>query len=551
MSKHIVRAGATLSDPGVIGRETSSQNASPNLAHPRAPRSVPLELASEDALLAYLGVSTKELKKIWWYRGRMYRQFEIAKGKDKSRIISAPDERLKCLQRRVSTLLGQIYRVRHPVHGFVVGKSVKTNACAHLRKRFVLNLDIKDFFPSITENRVRGVLDALTIDSRVASIIARLCCNGGHLPQGAPTSPVLSNMICFRLDKELLAFAKGVRCIYTRYADDITFSSHQPMTSLFNGSVPPAGHFPLDLLIPSLKDTFATNGFTINPDKAHYADRHSRRMVTGVKVNELLNVDRRYVRNIRAALYSVETLGETAAQERFRAQYDGKTDLAAHLEGKISWLRHIRSQSDPVFRSIAVRFNSCFPDRKIRMAPTAAEVRDRAVWVVEHFEGEMAQGSAFFLKGVGLITAAHCVAGVTQVELHHPSKPANKFNASVLKRDDVRDLAILGHAIPQTEYFELERTAHVVADGDELIAVGYPGFGPGDKLNVRDGKVSSLPTKHGVKLIEVTQKLSQGMSGGPLLDSNNAVVGVVHKGGPNEGRDFAIHVEVLNAWLAE
>ena len=513
--------------------------------------SVPPELANEEALFTHLGVSTAEVKKIWWYRERMYRQFSIIKGNRQSRIISAPDERLKYLQGQIATLLNQIYQVRNPVHGYVIGKSVRTNALAHLRKRYVLNLDIKDFFPSITENRVKGALVALTIDRPVARIIARVCCNNGCLPQGAPTSPVLSNMICFRLDKQLLAFAKEARCIYTRYADDITFSSHQPMNALFEGSAPAPGHFPPDLLIPGLTNLFAANGFAINPNKAHYADRHSRRMVTGLKVNELLNVDRRYVRNIRAALYSVETLGKKAAQEKFELQHGGKTQLRAHLEGKISWLRHIRGQSDPVFRSIAIRFNKSFPDHKIEVIPTRAEVRDRAVWVVEHFEGNMAQGSAFFLNGVGLVTAAHCVEEATEVELYHPSKPANKFKAKVLKIDNHRDLAILEHAIPQTEYFELERSLHVVATGDELIAVGYPAFGPGDRLNVRAGKVSSLPIKHGVKYIEVMQDLSPGMSGGPLLDGNNAVVGIAHKGGPKEERDFAIHIDVLNAWLAE
>ena len=512
---------------------------------------MPPELASEAALLTYLGVSAKELKKIWWFRGRMYRQLKIPKGKDKTRIINAPDERLKHLQRQIAPLLDQLYRVRNPVHGFVAGKSVKTNALAHLRKRFVLNIDLKDFFPSITENRVSGVLESLGIGSRVASIIARLCCHNARLPQGAPTSPVLSNMICFRLDRELLAFAKGARCIYTRYADDITFSSHQPMTALFDGPVPPSGHFPPDLLVPALRNTFATNGFALNPDKAHYADRHSRRMVTGLKVNELLNVDRRYIRNIRAALYSVETLGEKAAQEKFKNDHGGTSDLGAHLEGKITWLRYIRGQSDPVFRAIAVRFNGSFPGRKIEVAPTADEVRERAVWVVEHCEPEMAQGSAFFLKDVGLVTAAHCVDGVDEVDLYHPGKPANKFKATVVKRDKDRDLAILEHTIATTEFFEFERSTHAFAVGEELTAVGYPSFGPGDRLNVREGKVSSLPIKHAVKLIEVTQKLSQGMSGGPLLDRNNAVAGVIHKGGPSEGRDFATHIDVLNAWLAE
>lgn len=512
---------------------------------------IPPELVSEAALLTYLGMSAKELKKIWWFRGRMYHQFEITKGNGKVRIINAPNKRLKYIQRKIAPLLDQLYRVRNPVHGFVVGKSVKTNALVHLRKRFVLNIDLKDFFPSITENRVIGVLEALGIDSRVANIIARLCCYNAHLPQGAPTSPVLSNMICFRLDKELLAFAKGVRCIYTRYADDITLSSYQPMTVLFEGSVLPSGHFAPNLLAPAFHNIVVANGFTINPDKAHYADRHSRRMVTGLKINELLNVDRRYVRNIRAALYSVETLGKNAAQKKFESDHGGTSNLDKHLEGKIIWLRHIRGQGDPVFRSIAVRFNANFPERKIEVTPTAAEVRDRAVWVVEHFEGEMAQGSAFFLKDVGLVTAAHCVEGVEEVEVYHPSKPSNAFKATVLNRDGPRDLAILGHTIPDTEYFELERSTHAVAVGEELTAVGYPSFGPGDRLNVRDGKVSSLPVKHGVKLIEVTQKLSQGMSGGPILDNNDAVTGVVHKGGPGEGRDFAIQIGMLYDWLAE
>lgn len=482
----------------------------------------------------------------------MYRQFEIGKANGKSRIINAPDRRLKFLQRQIAPLLDQLYRARGPVHGFVAGKSVKTNALAHLRRRFVLNIDLKDFFPSITENRVIGVLEAIGIDERVASIVARLCCNNAQLPQGAPTSPVLSNMICFRLDRQLRAFAKSARCIYTRYADDITFSSHQPMTALFEGTVPPSGRFPPELLAPALSNIFAANGFAINKNKTHYADRHSRRMVTGLKVNELLNVDRRYVRNIRAALFSVETLGRKASQDKFEKDHSGTSNLGAYLEGKISWLRHIRGQSDPVFRAIAVRFNTSFPERLIEVTPTADEVRDRAVWVVEYASGSVTlQGTTFFLKDVGLVTAEHCVEGVEEVDVYHPSKLANKFKTKVSKRDKDRDLAILTHAIPPTEFFELEGSSGPVAVGQELTALGYPSFGPGDRLNVREGKVSSLSVKHGIDLIEVTQKLSQGMSGGPVLDNDNAVVGIIHKGGPSEGRDFAIKIEVLNVWLAE
>lgn len=509
---------------------------------------IPAELAGEAALLAYLGVGAAELRKIRYYRARMYQHFSVAKGSNKVRMISAPDERLKFLQRRLAEKLTELYRPRKPVHGFVADRSIKTNALAHLHRRFVINIDLKDFFPTISQNRVEGMLSSLGFDFRVAEIIARICCNNGHLPQGAPSSPLLSNMICFRLDRNLMSIAKEARCIYTRYADDITFSSHQPPTALFETTLPPAGPFSPELFAPKLRDVFQQNGFAINADKAHYADRHSRRIVTGLKVNELLNVDRRYVRNIRAALHSIEKLGIKDAEKQFHEKHGGRFSLAAHLQGKISFLTHIKGQSDPVVRSITLRFNKCFPTRPIKVTPTPLEIRDRAVWVVDHSND---QGTAFFLKGVGLVTAAHCVTGVNEVAVLHPSKHANTFKATVRQRDEHRDLAILDHQIPATEYFELDPVSHAIATGDPMTAVGYPGWAPGDPLNVRPGFVSTLTVKSAVQLIEVTQKLAQGMSGGPLLDANDAVAGIIHKGGPSEGRDFAVHISVLEDWLKE
>jgi RNA-directed DNA polymerase len=237
------------------------------------PIPLPPEFADESTLRAHLGLGAKELKKIWWYRGRMYEQFSIAKGAGKARLISAPNRRLKILQSKLAPLLDQLYRVRNPVHGFVTGRSVKTNALAHENRRFVVNLDVQDFFPAITENRIRGLLRALGADDRVAEIVARLCCLDDHLPQGAPTSPVLSNMICYRLDTDLLRIAKGARAIYTRYADDISFSSYQPPAPLFDGALPTVGRFSPELLAPLVRGAFEANGFIVNPSKAHYATR--------------------------------------------------------------------------------------------------------------------------------------------------------------------------------------------------------------------------------------------------------------------------------------
>ena len=221
---------------------------------------IPPEMADMNTFLNHLCLSEAELRKIWWFRGRMYNDFSVPSKSGKTRLISAPDRRLKMLQRTIAPLLDKIYIPRNPVHGFVQDRSVKTNATSHSRSKFVVNLDIEHFFPSISENRIAGLLKALGVNDDVAAIVARLCTNKGILPQGAPTSPVLSNMICFRLDKEMLAIAKAARCIYTRYADDITFSSYQPPATLFAEGVPQTGNFAPEQLLPQLSAAFVNGG---------------------------------------------------------------------------------------------------------------------------------------------------------------------------------------------------------------------------------------------------------------------------------------------------
>lgn len=275
---------------------------------------------------------------------------------------------------------------------------------------------------------------------------------------------------------------------------------------------------------------------------AHGGFRHTP------KINAGLNVDRHYVRHIRAVLHSIETLELTHAQAKFVAA-GGKGSLAAHLRGKISYIAHLKGLTDPVVRALALRYNKSFSHQPIKLAPTVEERRDRSVWIVEHSANGGEQGTAFFLKDVGLVTAAHCVEGVSDFTVYHPTKPSNQARVTVLKRCEHRDLAILGHAIHDTEYFELGTDSRAIAVGDVVTAYGYPGYGPGDKINVRTGAVTSLPIKRAVQMIEVTQELAQGMSGGPILDAYGDLIGVIHKGGPNEGRQLAIHIGVLEKWV--
>lgn len=508
---------------------------------------IPLELSSKSELLKYLGVSPAELKKIWWFRHRMYSHFNISKRSGKVRLISAPDYRLKMLQQKIARSLSDLYNPRKSVHGFVPDRSVRSNAESHLRRKFILNVDIKNFFPTITEARVQGLLESICLDPDAAETIARLCTYNGCLPQGAPSSPVISNMICFRLDKSLMGFSKEHRLLYTRYADDITLSSFQPPTALFEGDRPDSGRLPLEKLSGKFLSILGNNGFDLNPEKIHYADKNSRRMVTGIKINEGLNVDRRYVRNIRSSLFKVESTSVVATQAELTARFGKSCKLQAYLQGKISWVGFVKGQSDPVFRGLAKRYNACFPAKPIKVHPTQADILDRAVWVLET---ENDTGTAFFLTGVGLVTAAHCVHGASRIEVFHPAKTANTFKVGVQHICTHRDLALLSHSIPSTDYFELDEFGGLPATGANTIAAGFPSYGPGDRLNIRPGTISSLTVKHAVKLIEVTQKLSQGMSGGPLMTLDHSVMGVIHKGGPDEPRDFAVGLSQLKDWIA-
>lgn len=303
----------------------------------------------------------------------------------------------------------------------------------------------------------------------------------------------------------------------------------------------------VNLTSPPLRTAIIGNGFAINPDKAHYADRNSRRIVTGVKINAGLNVDRRYIRRIRAILHSIETIGLASAQTRYAAG-GGKGPLVAHLRGKIGYIAHLKGQTDPVVRAVAQRYNRSFPLAPIKLMPTPEERRDRAVWVID--VPDQHNGTAFFLAGVGLVTAAHCVKDLGEVEVLHPSRHTTRFPAKVRHYDERRDLAVLDHsAIPATEFYELEPAPKPAAVGDPVLAVGYPLWGLAERLNIRRGEVSLLTAFFGVQKIEVTQQLTQGMSGGPILNIADQVVGIIQTGGPDEGRQLAARLSELEASL--
>ena len=282
---------------------------------------------------------------------RHYTEFNISKKNGKQRVIAAPNNRLKLLQKRLANILVEIYRPKRAVHAFTSEKSIVTNARPHLRKKNILKIDLENFFPSIHFGRVRNFFQTVfQFPQDVATTLARICCYKGALPQGAPTSPILSNMICLRLDGQLNRLAHDCRCSYTRYADDITFSTNE---DIFSTSIL-ASDSPVRLSQKMIDIIETNNFFKINHYKTRIMKNNDSKYIAGVKVNEKLNISRKKYREVRAIIHAIQKFGPELALKEHLDKYDKRSishkrkDIFRILDGKISFLNMVRGENDSV-----------------------------------------------------------------------------------------------------------------------------------------------------------------------------------------------------------
>jgi hypothetical protein len=313
-------------------------------------------LATADDLAKALGVTLPALRWMTYHRdvdtGSHYRRWTIPKRDGSARTIAAPKRYLKEAQRWALRNVFDKFAVHGNAHGFLAGRSIVTNAEPHAGADLIVKVDIKDFFPSVSWRRVKGLLRKGGLPEGVATLLALLATEAPReamvvrgrqhfvatgpraLPQGAPTSPAITNALCVRLDRRLSGLARTFGFRYTRYADDLTFSWRRPEGE------PAAARAPVGALVRGVKAVLRAEGFAPHPSKTRVLRPGASQRVTGLVVNAAAGegvagarVPRETVRRLRAAIHNREKgrpgkPGESLAQLKGLAAFVMMTDRA-------------------------------------------------------------------------------------------------------------------------------------------------------------------------------------------------------------------------------
>lgn len=253
---------------------------------------------------------------------KLYSDNIILKRSGGQRHIENPHPILKIHQRYIMDLLDSSARYHDCCHGFRKGHSIKTNAFPHVGKDVIMNLDIKDFFSSIEKSRVMELFRSLgyRVQGGRLNFMTSLVTRYDRLPQGAPTSPVIANLICYNLDKKISEIVESEGGSYTRYADDITISGNVVIQKTYN----------------HVKKIIMSEGFFLNDKKTRIQRKGKRQEVTGLTVNEKITVPRHIRKKLRAAIHA-RTIGK-------QPMWNGNEISDVELKGHIDYLTSIQEE---------------------------------------------------------------------------------------------------------------------------------------------------------------------------------------------------------------
>jgi RNA-directed DNA polymerase len=313
------------------------------------------DIKTRNGLADFLKIPRKQLSYLLYFKDvkNLYNSFEIRKKNGGIRKINTPIEELKDIQRKLAEALYIHKERKHErysniSHAFEKNKGIITNAKFHRNKRLVLNIDLESYFESFHFGRVRGFFAKnkdFLLPIEVATVIAQISCYEGTLPQGAPSSPIISNLICKILDQRIMKIAKKFKLVYTRYADDLTFSTNDLKF--------------LDLqteFYEEISREITRAGFKINEKKKRLQLGDSRQVVTGLVVNKKINVNRIYYKETRAMAHQLYKHGNF--------EMNGEPSTINQLEGRFAFINQLTWYNNKIEREYS-NFNN-FHSRELQ-----------------------------------------------------------------------------------------------------------------------------------------------------------------------------------------
>ena len=381
---------------------------------------------------------------------------------------------------------------------------------------------------------------------KAATSAANLCCRDTVLPQGAPTSPIIANMVCAKLDSELKTLAKKFHATYTRYADDITFST---MSQSFPKVLAVhAGELTRQVEVgDELRKIIESNGFSVNTKKTRLA-RHQRQEVPGLTTNRFPNVQRRFVRQIRAMIHAWRRHGLDKAQSEYWTKFDHRNrqgkrpSFARVVRGKIEFVGSVRGKTDPIYWRLLRQYADLYVrdvDRNYQLREPDGFVEydfrelKKAIWVLFD-KTTLQQSTAFCLKNVGLVTCDHAIGDPGSLVVFQSRDPLmTEYPVRLLSRDQKLDLAIL-EAPFQVPKWLLAGDDDAIKQRDLVRLLGFPQHHNGADVSISEGYVVHEYKFENVRRFHISASIIHGNSGGPVLNSENRVIGVAIKGGQDE-----------------
>lgn len=508
-----------------------------------------------------------------------YKSFKIKKKNGEDRTIYTSEKNLAILQKKLAYILSNIYFVHYRAHGFAKNRSIVTNASEHVNKKYVLNFDLENFFESIEFPRVRFMFKSyFGFNEKVSTTLANICCHPkGFLPQGAATSPILSNIIANGLDKDLTKISKNHKLSkYTRYADDITFSFNskefpKDIAETIDGKV---------ILSDTIINIINKHGFKINNSKTRLKNHKENQTVTGITVNTKLNINRKYIKRIRSILHCIEKNIEDieVAKEIFESKYPFrqslnrvKPEMFSVLKGMISYVGSVKGKKDPIYIKFATRFNDLLDLNLSDLKPLKIPLTknsfheentfvidsDRSAWYYAK-DGSTdeilyGQGTGFFLKNIGLITNAHVIEDVINVisngdnfvseycvEFFKGNNETEIYYAKLVYYDVEKDIAVLMPKNIDIENLGYDYSENIYRN-QKIELIGFPDYKKGQEIRVQDGFVQGVRIHENrqrnqkYKRFEISATIYGGNSGGPIVNEKNEVIAVAVKGATLSG----------------